>query len=252
MIRDSSRAECAALRRRKASRPDDRASDNQARHRPETSTGCESRKASGRRFAVLLGQSSSRVEEHRRVFDRHRADFRQSLAADAYQSALPVAAASRRNRDRACSRDTSKERRARAACTSSSRASRRSRVTPSNPFRPCMIVFCCSRVNWRNGTFVGNAGLLAEAMQLLLRPLILRLGPRLDRAFLERQLGIGNHQIEIEPDRVAEALTGRARAEWIVEAEQTRLGRSVSNRASLAFEAFGECQSNGAARLRFR
>ena len=36
--------------------------------------------------------------------------------------------------------------------------------------------------------------------------------------------GIGNDQIEIEADRVAEALAGRARAERIVEAEQPRLG----------------------------
>src|SRR6185503_15963543 len=90
-----------------------------------------------------------------------------------------------------------------------------------------------------------DAGLFAKAKQLLLRPIILWLHPRLDRAFGECQLAIGNHQIEVQSNRIAEALTGRARAEWIVKTEQLRLGRGISNRAALALEALRKYQSNG-------
>src|SRR6185295_3077853 len=84
----------------------------------------------------------------------------------------------------------------------------------------------------------GNARLLAKAKQFLLRPIVLWLHPRFDRAFGKRQLAIRDDEVDIQPNRIAKALTGRARAEGIVEAEQLWLGRGVSNRASLALEAF--------------
>src|SRR5581483_1895164 len=56
------------------------------------------------------------------------------------------------------------------------------------------------------------------------------------------QSRIGNHQIEIESNRVAESLTSRTRAEWVIEAEEARLRRGVHGAVVLAFEAFRETQ----------
>src|SRR5205085_9898248 len=60
--------------------------------------------------------------------------------------------------------------------------------------------------------------------------------------FVEAQFLVGNDEIEIEADSVAEPLAGRARAERIVEAEQTRLRRSITNVTILAGEGFGISQ----------
>src|ERR1700693_1816619 len=54
-------------------------------------------------------------------------------------------------------------------------------------------------------------------------PLILLLGPRLHSAFVERKPRIGNYEIHVVVDGVAESLTARARTHGIVEAEQPRL-----------------------------
>ena len=68
------------------------------------------------------------------------------------------------------------------------------------------------------------------------------LGPGLDRAFGERQRLVGDHQVEIEVDGVAEALAARTGAVGIVEGEQARLGLFIANVAVLALEALGETQ----------
>ena len=60
---------------------------------------------------------------------------------------------------------------------------------------------------------------------------------------LKRQSRIRNHQIEIEADGVAEALTGRARAERIVEAEEARLRLRIDRAVILALETLGEAQA---------
>src|SRR5262249_49730763 len=69
---------------------------------------------------------------------------------------------------------------------------------------------------------------------------VLRLGPRLDRAFLHRKRRIGNHAAHIEVDGVAEGLAPRARAERRVEAEKNRLGLVELLAACLALEALVE------------
>ena len=55
--------------------------------------------------------------------------------------------------------------------------------------------------------------------------------------------GIGNYQIEIESDRVAKTLTGRASAVGIVETEETRLRLGVDRAVILAFETVGKLQT---------
>ena len=71
------------------------------------------------------------------------------------------------------------------------------------------------------------------------RPVV-RLAPRLDRVLLDRLLLIGDDQVEVELHHVAEAVTGRARAERVVEREQPRLRQLVEDAAGAALEAFAE------------
>ena len=65
---------------------------------------------------------------------------------------------------------------------------------------------------------IGGYSLRAgEFLRFLHQTAITRLGPRLDRAVVERFAGVRNDEIEIEIDRVAESLATRARAPGIVE-----------------------------------
>ncbi len=73
----------------------------------------------------------------------------------------------------------------------------------------------------------------------------MRFGPGLDRAFAERQTRIGNYQIEIETDGVAETLTRRTCTVGIVEAEQARLRHRVDSAVVFTFEAFRKTQASG-------
>src|SRR5450755_3041900 len=82
-----------------------------------------------------------------------------------------------------------------------------------------------------------------ELLGVLKQHAIARLGPRLDGAVVERLTGIGDHQIQIEVDRVAEALATRAGAVGIVEREQPRLGFLVDDAVVFAFEAVVEDQA---------
>src|SRR5205085_10634617 len=69
----------------------------------------------------------------------------------------------------------------------------------------------------------GNPRRARELQQVPLRPLVLRLGERLDGAARQAQLRVGDDEVEVEADGVAEPLAGRASAERVVEAEQARL-----------------------------
>ena len=86
---------------------------------------------------------------------------------------------------------------------------------------------------------------LGGALQLGEMRAVVRLGPRLDRALVDRLLLIGHHQVLIELDDVAEAVAGRAGAERVVEREQARLRILVGNAAGPALEALGEQVLNG-------
>src|SRR5208283_219253 len=60
--------------------------------------------------------------------------------------------------------------------------------------------------------------------------------PRIDRAIVERQRFIGNHAVQVEIDRVAEALAARAGAGRRIETEQNRLWLGELRAARLALE----------------
>ena len=85
-------------------------------------------------------------------------------------------------------------------------------------------------------------GLLGEALQLGEQRTIFGLGPGIDGALVQGLRFVGNHQVEIEVDGVAEALAARTGAVRIVEGEQARLGLLVAQVAVLAFEALGKTQ----------
>jgi hypothetical protein len=56
---------------------------------------------------------------------------------------------------------------------------------------------------------------------------ILRLGPWIDRAFIEGARLVRQNQVRIKVDRVAKSLAARARAIGIVEAEQPRFRLAI-------------------------
>src|SRR2546421_11258792 len=85
-----------------------------------------------------------------------------------------------------------------------------------------------------------NLLLTAEASKLRARPVVLRLRPRLDCALGERELWVRDDEVEVEADCVAEALTGRARAERGVEAEESRLGLRGAGSVVLGLQALAE------------
>ena len=69
---------------------------------------------------------------------------------------------------------------------------------------------------------------------------VARLRPRLNRAFVERLAAVGNHQIDIEIDGIAEALAARAGPVGIVERKQARFGLLIHGAARLALESLVE------------
>src|SRR5437764_2469228 len=87
-----------------------------------------------------------------------------------------------------------------------------------------------------------NAFRFRKTLQLGLRPFVLGLCKWIDGAFAQAQSRIWNHEIEVEPDRVAESLARRTRAEGVVETEETRLRCLVNCAVVLAFEAFGKTE----------
>src|SRR5207249_11152822 len=69
---------------------------------------------------------------------------------------------------------------------------------------------------------------------------VVRLAPGLDRVLLDRFRRIGDDQIHVQLDDVAESVTDRARAERVVEREEARLRDLVLEIALATFEAFGK------------
>src|SRR3977135_2893402 len=70
------------------------------------------------------------------------------------------------------------------------------------------------------GDIQRNAGLLGKALEIGEQGTILGLRPRFDRAVAQGLQLVGNHQVEIEINGVAESLAARARAIRIVEGKQ--------------------------------
>src|SRR2546426_890943 len=81
------------------------------------------------------------------------------------------------------------------------------------------------------------------ALHLLHERPVARLGPRLDGALVERFATVRNHQVEIEINRIAEALAARAGAVRAVEREQARLRLLIDQGAILALKALVEYQA---------
>ncbi len=104
---------------------------------------------------------------------------------------------------------------------------------------------CSSAVSAAHGTsrriFRPPRGLLQFGQ---LRPVV-RLGPRLDGALLNRLGGVGHDEVDVELDDVPEPVAGRARAERVVEGEQPRLRILVRDAAWPALEALGELVDSG-------
>src|SRR5713226_10051212 len=82
-----------------------------------------------------------------------------------------------------------------------------------------------------------DAARAGVAFQILPERAVTRLGPRLDGAVIERFAAVGDHQVEVEVNRIAEALAARARPVGAVEGEQARLRLLVNAAAALALEA---------------
>src|SRR5579859_2824104 len=85
-----------------------------------------------------------------------------------------------------------------------------------------------------------NAASASESLQILPKRTITRLGPGLNDTFVDGLAAVGNHQIDIEIDRIAEALATRAGAVRIVKRKQARLGLLIRETALLAFETIAE------------
>ena len=85
----------------------------------------------------------------------------------------------------------------------------------------------------------------AKLLRVLPQAAITRLGPRFDRAVVEGFAAIGDDEIQIEVDGVAESLAARAGAVGIVEGEEARLGLLVDGAAVFAFEALVEDKALG-------
>ena len=72
---------------------------------------------------------------------------------------------------------------------------------------------------------------------------ISRLRPRFDGALVERETPVGNHQVQVEIDRIAESLAARTCAKRIVEREKPWLGIFIADIAGLALKRFAEAVS---------
>ena len=97
----------------------------------------------------------------------------------------------------------------------------------------------------RPGNIKRNSRLPGEALHLGGDRPMSGLGPGLDRSLVQSLCLIWNHQIQIEINRVAEALASRARAERVIKREQARLWLRVTNATGLALESLREPQLLG-------
>src|SRR5580658_8344950 len=93
------------------------------------------------------------------------------------------------------------------------------------------------------GNIQGNPDLAREPLKLGKQRTVFRLGPRLDRTFIQSFALVGNHQVEIEIDGIAKALASRASSIRIVKRKQAWLGLVVTAEVGLAFEALRKPKS---------
>ena len=89
--------------------------------------------------------------------------------------------------------------------------------------------------------------LLRELGQRASLAVVARLGPRIDRAFAQRAIGVGNDQRLVVLEHRAEAVARRARAARIVEREELRRGRRRAGAVVRALEALGVSRDTGVA-----
>ena len=73
------------------------------------------------------------------------------------------------------------------------------------------------RLEFVPGNIQRDSGLAGEAFQFSEQGAVLRLRPRLDRAFVQRFVLVGDDEVEVEVDRVAETLAAGTGAIGIVE-----------------------------------
>ena len=107
---------------------------------------------------------------------------------------------------------------------------------------PSSMKRCCSGVRSYQGTSVGIAGGLGGADHLAVVRAVFGGGPGGDGALGERLRLVGDDEVGIEVDGVAEALAAWAGAVGIVEGEEARLGLAVGAVAGGALEGGGEAE----------
>ena len=82
--------------------------------------------------------------------------------------------------------------------------------------------------------------LFGDALELGLEGAVLGTLPGVDGSVVDGLRLIGDDEVEVEVDGVAEALAARAGSEGIVEGEEARLGLAVGAVAGGALECGGE------------
>src|SRR5579859_1541194 len=87
-----------------------------------------------------------------------------------------------------------------------------------------------------------NSCLLRIALQIRLQRTIFRLCPRFNRSLGQSLQLVGNHEIEIEINRVPKSLAARASAIRIVEGKQPRLRLLIPQVAELTFKSLRKAQ----------
>ena len=159
-----------------------------------------SRRRISRRILSATTASFSRelqpVEERRRVLHRERARPRRSSDRRRARRAPRAAAACRRSRGTSGSRDSGSGTRGRAPCTSCARADGRTPSRPRSRRSPSMTN-CALGVRQIPPRHVETqAGGLGGALELREAASIVRLGPRLDRAGVDRLGRVGHDEVQ--------------------------------------------------------
>src|SRR5207248_627893 len=87
-----------------------------------------------------------------------------------------------------------------------------------------------------------NAKHLGMAFQLSVERTILRFRPRFNGIVGQSFGFVGDDQIEVEINSIAEALAPWTSAEWVVKRKEAGLGLLVADQAILAFEVLGKAE----------
>jgi hypothetical protein len=111
---------------------------------------------------------------------------------------------------------------------------------------PSSMKRCCAGVRSYQGTLVGMPAALRRASSRR-GGAVFGGGPGGDCALVERLRLVGDDEVGVEVDGVAEALAARAGAVGIVEGEEARLGLAVGAVAGGALEGGGEAEDCGLA-----